>query len=313
MTPRVTRLAPSPTGALHLGNARTFLINWALARRSGWRIVLRIEDLDTPRIKSGAAEGIVRTLRALGLDWDEGPYIQSHDLSAYERAMQRLAREGLAYPCDLSRGEIEAATSAPNQGDHEQRFDASLRPASAGRSLAFEPGAANWRFVVPEREVVVDDAFAGPTRQNPARLIGDFVVWTRRGQPSYQLAVVVDDAGQGVTDIVRGDDLLSSAARQMLLYEALGLGPAPTYFHLPLVRGADGRRLAKRHGDTRVESYLNAGVEPGRLIALMARWCGMGSHDHLTSRGFADHFDLHTIPRADIVFSEWDDRWLRGG
>lgn len=313
MAQHVTRLAPSPTGALHLGNARTFLVNWALARQNAWRIVLRIEDLDTPRVKPGAIEGVARTLRALGMDWDDGPHVQSHDLAPYEDAMQRLARAGLVYPCELTRGEIEAASSAPNQGDHEQRFDAALRPRDAGHARAFDDRGANWRFMVPERDVMVEDAFAGPSVRNPWRSIGDFVVWTRRGQPSYQLAVVVDDARQGITDIVRGDDLLDSAARQMLLYDALGLGPPPKYFHLPLVRGEDGRRLAKRHGDTRVDTYLAAGVPAERIIALLGRWCGVGPADRLNSRDFAARLDLRTIPKADIVFTPSDDRWLRNG
>lgn len=312
----VTRLAPSPTGALHLGNARTFLVNWAMARQNGWRIVLRVEDLDTPRNKAGAAEQAVADLAWLGIDWDEGPILQSADLSPHVAAMDRLARGGLVYPCELTRAQIEAAASAPQEGTpggaHEVAFPSSLRPRVVARG--FEDAGTNWRFVAPDREVVFDDEFAGAQRRWPSRDIGDFVVWTSRACPAYQLAVVVDDARQGVTRVVRGDDLLESAARQILLYEALGLGPPPRYCHLPLVRGADGRRLAKRHGDTRLSRYREAGVRPERVVALIGRWCGVSdAKAALPARDFARIVELGTIPKADITFGPEDDAWLLAG
>jgi len=197
-----TRLAPSPTGALHLGNARTFLINWAMARQQGWRIVLRIEDLDGPRIKPGAIESSIDTLRWLGIDWDEGPIIQSHDLEPYRAAMRTLASHAVAYPSELSRTEIESAASAPQEGVHESVFLASLRPPLHPRG--FDNPDTNWRFVVPDSAITFRDGFAGPQSHHPARSIGDFIIWTKRAQPSYQLAVVVDDHRQGITHIVRG-------------------------------------------------------------------------------------------------------------
>src|SRR5690606_22498005 len=269
---------PSPTGALHLGNARTFLITWAIARRLGWRILLRIEDLDGPRIKDGAAEGILDTFRWLGIDWDGEPTVQSRDLSPYADAMRTLARAGAAYPCALTRTEIEQAASAPHgssvssgASSHETRFPPELRPALHPRE--FVDTATNWRFVAPNEAVGFVDGFLGPQRISPAETVGDFVIWTKRAQPAYQLAVVVDDHRQGVTDVIRGDDLLDSAARQLLLYRALGYAPAQ--MHLPLVVGEDGRRLAKRHGDTRVERYRACGVRAERLIGLIARWSGV--------------------------------------
>lgn len=305
----VTRLAPSPTGALHLGNARTFLVNWALARRHGWRVILRIEDLDGPRVKPGAIDATIDILRWLGIDWDEGPIIQSADLSPYRDAMRRLAAAGLAYPSDLTRSEIEAAASAPQEGSHEQPFPASLRPPLAGR--AFEDEQTNWRFATPPGAVMFEDTFAGPQRSEPAATIGDFVVWTKRAQPSYQLAVVVDDARQGITQIVRGDDLLDSAARQLLLYRALGLAPEPAYTHLPLVKGQDGRRLAKRHGDTRLETYRARGVSAERVIGLIAVWSGVsGPRRQLSAPEFEAMFDPARMSREAIVFTPEDDRWL---
>ncbi|MBX3365361.1 MAG: hypothetical protein KF866_11445 [Phycisphaeraceae bacterium] len=305
-----TRLAPSPTGALHLGNARTFLVNWAIARQRGWRIVLRIEDLDTPRVKPGAIDETISTLRALGIDWDEGPLVQSTDLRPYREAMRVLAARGDVHRCALTRGEIASAASAPQEGDHESRYDPSLRPTDAGKPVVFADEATNWRFLTSPGMVEFTDGFAGPQRIEVSGRLGDFVVWTKRGQPAYQLAVVVDDARQGITQIVRGNDLLDSAARQLLLYRSLGWEPEPAYTHLPLVRGEDGRRLAKRHGDTRVTEYLRRGVAVERMIALIGRWCGMEPEEHLSASAFASRLDLRRIPQHDIIFTSEDDRWL---
>ncbi len=315
---RVTRLAPSPTGALHLGNARTFLINWAMARRSGWRIVLRIEDLDGPRIKEGAAESAIGTLGWLGMDWDEGPLVQSHDLDPYTSAMRALASAARVYPCALTRAEIEQAASAPHgrspsshAASSESRFPAELRPELHTRD--FDDPETNWRFAVHDETVEFDDAFAGAQRIAPADTIGDFVVWTKRAQPAYQLAVVVDDHRQGVTDIVRGDDLLDSAARQLLLYRALGLKPEPSYTHLPLVVGEDGRRLAKRHGDTRVDHYRAQGVPAERVIGLIAFWSGVQDRRApMSAAEFVSAFNLERLPPAAAVFTREDDQWLLG-
>jgi glutamyl-tRNA synthetase len=311
MTTDITRLAPSPTGALHLGNARTFLITWALARQLGWKIILRIEDLDGPRIKSGAIESTIDVLHWLGIDWDAGPFVQSHDLTPYRRAMQSLAGAALAYPSDLSRSEIEAAASAPQEGVHETPFPASLRPPQISRN--FDADDTNWRFVVASGAVRFEDAFAGPQDLNPAATIGDFVIWTKRAQPSYQLAVVVDDARQGITQVVRGNDLLDSAGRQLLLYRALGLNPEPSYTHLPLIRGTDGKRLAKRHGDTRLASYRAAGTTPERIIGLLAAWSGICPRpEPMSAAVFAERLNLNTMSHDDCVFTPEADAWLQG-
>lgn len=321
-TPPRTRLAPSPTGALHLGNARTFLITWALARANGWRIVMRVEDLDTPRVKPETIDQALRDLEWLGVDYDEGPIIQSRDLEHHVEAMAALAAKGLAYPCELTRTQIEAAASAPHDAPtaddapgHEVRFPSSLRPADWSAPRLFESRETNWRFAcpdAPEGLVEFDDLFAGPQRVTPADTIGDFVAWTKRGTPSYQLAVVVDDQRQRATHVVRGDDLLDSAARQTLLYRALGFGPPPTYLHLPLVKGADGRRLAKRHGDTRLSHYRARGVPPERIVALLARWSGVedASEQAMSAAEFASRLALDRIPRTPIIFTPDDDAWL---
>ncbi len=309
---QVTRLAPSPTGALHLGNAFAFVVNWALARKHGWHIALRIEDLDTPRIKPGAIERTIGTLDWLGLDWDSGPTTQAGCLQKYQDAMEKLARRGSVYPCELTRSQIEQASSAPHVGDpghHETRFDASLRPVVFPDH--FCETQTNWRLRVEPGVVSFVDLHMGEQGFDLDQITGDFAVWTRRGTPSYQLAVVVDDAEIGVTQVVRGNDLLDSAARQMLIYDALGLGSAPSYTHLPLVRGEDGRRLAKRHGDTRIDSYVEAGVNQERIIGLLAFWSGiLAQRTPMSIEGFLDGFSLDTLPTEDLVFTDEDNAWL---
>lgn len=310
MTPPTTRLAPSPTGALHLGNARTFLITWSLARAAGWRIVLRIEDLDGPRIKTGAAAAAIETLAWLGIDWDEGPITQSDDLSPYRDAMALLAGRGAAFACDLSRAELESAASAPNAGDPaEPRFPPELRPTLGPRSFA--AGETNWRLVVEDEPVAFDDALLGAVVTNPGRSVGDFVIWTKRGVPAYQLAVAVDDARHRVTHVVRGDDLADSTGRQLLVYRALGLTAPRFWMHLPLVVGPDGRRLAKRHGDTRIDHYRARGVPADRLIGLLAWWSGAAqAREPMPAAEFAARLRTATIPRTPVQFSAEDDAWL---
>jgi len=309
-----TRLAPSPTGALHLGNVRTFLINAALAGRLGWRTILRIEDLDTPRVKPGVIDETIEIMRWLGLDWDEHAPLQSADLEPYREAMRSLAALGRVYPCERTRGDIERAASAPNEGDAEHEFGPELRPPGfrPGVPVEFDREDINWRFAVEAGKIVrFDDRFAGPQSVEISATIGDFLVWTKRSQPSYQLAVVVDDARQGVTQIVRGDDLIPSAARQRLLWESLNFGTFPAQWHIPLVRGPDGRRLAKRHGDTRISTYRNNGVPAERVIGLIAWWCGIGTQpEPMSASAFIGAFDIRTMSRGDITFTEADEQWL---
>ena len=310
MTPRRTRLAPSPTGALHLGNARTFLVTWAMARREGWGIVYRCEDLDGPRVKPEAVAAAVTDLRWLGIDWDEDAGCQSDDPEPYLAAIRRLADEGRIFRCDRSRREIEAAASAPHAGEHEVRFPEELRPPA---------GDAAWRFAGPEHAHrlqvdpgarTIDDAFAGRRTVDVSAEVGDFLVWTRQSVPAYQLAVVVDDARQRITDVVRGDDLLPSAARQAILHERLGQ-PEPRWWHLPLVVGPDGRRLAKRHGDSRVASYRDAGVPAERIVGWVAWTCRQQPERRpMTAAAFRDRFDPAAMPHDRITFTEEDHRWL---
>lgn len=314
MTGRVTRLAPSPTGALHLGNARTFLVNWVVARQRGWKIVLRVEDLDGPRVKRGADREAIEDLKWLGLDWDEGPFYQSGRTELYREALDPLVRGGFVYPCVCTRKEVEAAASAPHAEDGAAVYPGTCRGKYASMEAALadagRPGC--WRFAVNEGVMEFDDAFAGVRRFDVKRELGDFVVSKADGTPGYQMAVVVDDAAMGVTDVVRGDDLLDSTPRQMLVYRALGWAErTPTYCHVPLVVGTDGKRLAKRHGDTRISSYRERGVAASHVTALLAQWCGVGDgREGMAAADLVKSLDLGKIPREPIVFGEAEDRWL---
>jgi glutamyl-tRNA synthetase len=314
----ITRLAPSPTGALHLGNARTFLINWILGRQNGWKIILRIEDIDGPRIKAGADQQALDDLRWLGIDWEDGPIYQLHRMPLYRAAMEQLLENKLAYPCVCSRKEVEQAASAPHAEDGASVYPQTCRDRfdsveAARRDSGKEPAI---RFRVPDVTMTWNDLFVGPMVSHPARDLGDFIIAKSApaigiATPSYQLAVVVDDAAMGVTHVVRGDDLLDSTPRQMLLYNALGLEEeVPQYLHLPLVIGEDGRRLAKRHGDTRLSHYRELGVTPQRMLGLMAKWCGIGEHDAMNLPQMLQRFDIERLPREPIVFTSHDDAWL---
>jgi len=315
---RMTRLAPSPTGALHLGNARTFLVNWIIARKSGWRILLRIEDLDGPRIKPFADRELIDDLKFLGLDWDEGPIYQSSRISHYQQAIQTLLRKGQAYPCVCSRKEVELAASAPHAEDGAAIYPGTCRGKFASVEQAKTESGRDpaIRFAAPDRDIEFEDGFAGRQTINVARRLGDFVIAKSDGTAAYQLAVVVDDLSAGITDIVRGNDLLESTPRQILLYEALGAaGAIPRYTHLPLVVGPDGRRLAKRHGDTRIRLYRDLGVKRSKILSMMARWCGMDDAPAEIDdpRQLVERFDLRKISPSPVVLTSADDAWLRQG
>ena len=302
----ITRLAPSPTGALHLGNARTFLVNWLLARRNGWRIILRIEDIDGPRIKRDADQQAIEDLRWLGLDWDVGPIYQSGRIALYRAAIEQLIAHGAAYPCICTRKEVDLAASAPHAEDGSPIYPGTCRDRfgsieEARHAAGREPAM---RFRVPAGEVVFEDQFAGMQRYDVARDLGDFVIAKSDGTPAYQLAVVVDDAQMNVSHIVRGDDLLDSTPRQILLYRALKLDDRiPQYCHLPLITGTDGRRLAKRHGDTRLMTYHENGITSGAVLALLANWCGIETGDTVEHpRDLLENFTLSRLGRGPIVF-----------
>jgi glutamyl-tRNA synthetase len=299
----VGRLAPSPTGAQHVGNARTYLVAWLSARSRGGRVVLRVEDIDSPRVKPGAAAQALADLAWLGLDWDEGPVVQSERVALYESALRRLQGRELVYPCTCTRADVERAASAPH-AEHE----GPVYPGTCAARRAADAGALGgrphcWRFRVPVGARTFVDAFRGGTEVDLASAGGDFVVWKSGGTPAYQVAVVVDDSAQGVTEVVRGDDLVPSTPRQLLLYEALGLR-APAFAHVPLVVGPDGRRLAKRHGDTRLSALRAAGVRAEALLGLLAWSCGwLGRVEPVRARELVGVYELGSVPRAPFVLT----------
>jgi glutamyl-tRNA synthetase len=305
------RFAPSPTGPMHLGNARTALLAWLAARAAGGRLVMRVEDLDRPRIRPGMEERILAELRWLGLDWDEGPdaggtagpYRQSERLPLYQAALARLQGSGLVYPCFCSRAEVARAAEAPHgPGEDGPRYPGTCRDLAAGerreRSRRHPPA---WRFKVEAGAVAFADGLHGPQAFDVATQVGDFVVARADGVPAYQLAVVVDDAAMGVTDVVRGDDLLASTARQLLLYRALG-SPPPRFTHVPLLVGLDGKRLAKRHGALSIGELRRRGADPRRVVALLARLSGLvGDERSLDPADLVAGFGFARVPRAPAV------------
>lgn len=317
--PEVTRLAPSPTGALHLGNARSFLINWTMARQHGWRVVLRIEDLDGPRIKDDADTLAIEILGWLGMDWDEGPHYQASNLTPYHNALCKLLERGEIYPCTCTRKEIQQAQSAPHDDSHELKYPGTCRPkqdvpGTVDCDILLKDSHQAWRILVPEGEVAFDDRLHGPQSIDVHQQVGDFIVASKAGLPAYQMAVVVDDAAQGVTQVVRGDDLIRSTGRQLLLYRRLGLIPEPTYTHLPLVLGPDGRRLAKRHGDTRIDTYRRRGVSAERIMGLLASWSGIVDDPvEMSARTFAEAYDLDRLGQDPVTFTKEDEAWLLHG
>ena len=282
----IGRLAPSPTGAQHLGNARTFLIAWLLARQSRSSLWLRIEDLETPRVKSWATQQAIEDLQWLGLDWDgniligfDKDYVlQTERMERYQQILVELQARELVYPCTCTRSQIESISAAP----HESSLDGPVYPGTCSTKSVHDADELiakkvpfAWRFRIPSQAMELVDQFAG--RQSILDLrkqLGDFVVARANGAIAYQLAVVVDDHEMDVEQVVRGDDLLISTFRQLVLYAALNWSP-PQFCHLPLVIGTDGRRLAKRHGDTRLSAFREAGIQPESIIGMLAYRSGL--------------------------------------
>ncbi len=305
----VGRLAPSPTGGLHLGHARTFLVAWLSARCAGGRVILRVEDLDASRTRPGAEAGARSDLKWLGLDWDEGPdvggpsapYAQSLRLGAYAETLERLKRAERVYPCTCTRADIERASTAPHAEDEGPAYPGTCsgRSVADARNLGDRPFA--WRFRVPPERVSWRDLVLGPVELDLRRLGGDFIIARTGHPPSYQLAVVHDDAAMGVTQVIRGDDLVPSTPRQLLLYRSLGWTP-PEFGHVPMAVGPDGRRLAKRDGSIKLATLRDEGVDPRRLVGSLARACGWADHVLPSSpHDWIGSFGLESLPKSPWV------------
>ena len=275
------RYAPSPTGDLHLGNASTALLAWLSVRAAGGTFVLRVEDLDAPRARPGAVERCLEDLAWLGLDWDEGPdrggpfgpYVQSTRRAGYDDAFERLRAAGGVYPCFCSRKDAAAAASAPQEPGDEAPYSGRCRdlPAADAEARIAEGRRHAWRFRIEGDAPGFDDRVLGPV---PPRALGDFVVRRSDGIPAYQLAVVVDDAAMEMGEVVRGNDLLASTPRQLMLYRALGL-PPPVFAHVPLWLGPDGARLSKRHEGITLRELREGGLGPAALVGRLAHRLGL--------------------------------------
>ena len=308
----VGRLAPSPTGLLHLGHARSFLLAWWHIRKHGGRIVMRIEDLDGPRARPEMIDRALRDLGWLGLDWDGEPLLQSSGLDRITAALHDLERRGFTYPCVCSRSDIRSAQSAPQLGDAEPRYPGTCRDRYASAEGARESTGlpVGLRFKVAEGITEFDDGIAGRVRCDVAGQVGDFLIGKRDGAPAYQLAVVVDDAYQGVTEVVRGDDLLPSTARQLQLQRALDLRH-PSWFHLPLVLDETGRRLAKRADDLSLAELAEGGTDPRAVVGWAARSAGLDVGERVTAREAIAAADFGKLPRAPVRLTEATIQKLR--
>jgi glutamyl-tRNA synthetase len=302
--PIVGRIAPSPTGLLHLGHARTFLIAWWSIRSQGGSIRLRIEDLDGPRVRPELVDAAQRDLEWIGLDWDGPAELQSAGMDRLRAAVDQLLTSRLAYPCVCSRSDLLSMHSAPQQGERELRYPGTCRGRFSSIDQAEQATGklAGLRFLVPEGIVSIVDRFAPPLHSDVAAEVGDFLVARRDKLPAYQLAVVVDDGAQGVTEVLRGDDLLPSTARQWLIQEALGL-PHPTWVHVPLVLDATGRRFAKRTDALALATLREQGVDPRAVVAWAARTSGQADVDRCTPAEIVPGFDLCRVPHRSVRFT----------
>ena len=308
MTGCVGRFAPTPSGRMHLGNLFCALLAWLSARSENGRMVLRIEDLDTFRSRPEFARQLERDLLFLGLDWDEGgsmggpsdPYYQSRRTELYHAALESLKKQGLVYPCFCTRAELHAA-NAPHAGEGDSVYNGRCRDMppqeAAARAQSHAPAL---RLRVPAETIRFQDGHYGPISQNMAMECGDFILCRSDGIMAYQLAVVVDDATMGVTQVVRGRDLLSSTPRQLLLYQLLGLRP-PSFFHVPLLLAPDGRRLSKRDGDLSLDTLLSHGCTAQDLIGRLGYLAGLLDRpEPVSPQELLPAFQWGKIPREDI-------------
>lgn len=319
------RFAPSPTGCLHIGGARTALYNWAFAKRFGGTFILRIDDTDPERSTEENTQIILRALRWLGLEWDEGPqvggdagpYFQTQRHQTYIDARDQLAAAGLAYPCFATPEDIEATREQARAGKIEMRMCSRLSrnidsQTAQARIEAGEPHV--WRLKVPDDRGIIHfhDAVHGDCEVDSKEL-DDFVIMRSDGTPTYNFATVVDDALMQITHVIRGDDHLSNTPRQVLVYEALGY-KVPQFAHLSMILGADGKRLSKRHGATSVEEYQSQGLLPQALLNYLALlgWSLDGETTIISMQRLCESFDLDRISKNPAVFDNDKLAWMNG-
>ena len=319
------RFAPSPTGRLHVGGARTAIYNWAFARAMGGDFILRIEDTDPERSTEENVQVILNAMKWLGLDWDEGPevggaagpYFQTQRTDTYAAALEQMKQRGSVYPCFCTKDELDAkrAAAEANEGGYAG-YDSTCRdldPAEAARRIeAGEPHV--WRLRVPAERGAIefDDAVYGHV-SFPAEVMDDMIVVRTDGSPTYNFAVVCDDANMGVTHVIRGDDHLSNTPRQILIYEALGFD-VPTFAHLSMILGPDGKKLSKRHGAASVEEFCERGYLPDAMVNFLALlgWSLDGETTLIDRKTLCERFSLDRVTKKDAVFDETKLDWMNG-
>ena len=323
MTEQVrVRFAPSPTGRLHIGGARTAIFNWAFARSMGGTFILRIEDTDPERSTQENVDVILNAMKWLGLDWDEGPevggeagpYFQMQRMGTYAEALEKLKQRGAVYPCFCTKEELDAKREAA--GESYAGYDRTCRnldPAEAQRRIdAGEPHV--WRLKVPEGHgpIEFDDAVYGHV-SFPADVMDDMILVRTDGSPTYNFAVVCDDTNMGITHVIRGDDHLSNTPRQILIYEGLG-AKTPTFAHLSMILGPDGKKLSKRHGATSVEEYRDRGFLPDAMVNFLALlgWSLDGETTIMSRETICSEFSLDRITKKDAIFDETKLSWMNG-
>ena len=318
------RFAPSPTGALHVGGARTAIYNWAFARREGGTFILRIDDTDPERSTAENTAQILRSLEWLGIDWDEGPevggaygpYFQTERAERYTAALERMKANATAYPCFCTAEDLQAKREAARTGEGSLGYDRTCRtldPAEVARRLsAGEPHV--WRLLVPEDrgDIIVDDIVRGET-VFPASAMDDFVLVRSDGTPTYNFATVVDDAEMEITHVIRGDDHLSNTPRQVLVFEALGHF-VPRFAHLSMIWGADGKKLSKRHGATSVEQFRDDGYLPETLLNYLALlgWSLDGETTIISTDTLKTEFSLERVSKNPAIFDFEKLEWMNG-
>ena len=314
------RFAPAPSGSIHVGNARSALFGWAFARHHGGAFVLRVEDTDTGRVSEEAFHGVMESLRWLGIDWDEGPdvggphapYRQSQRGDLYDREVRQLLEQGNAYPCYCTPEELEERRRASQAAGRAPGYDGRCRALTdaerASREAEGRPKVI--RFVMPQRDLVVRDLVKGDVHF-AAGALQDFVLVRSDGSPVFLLAVAVDDMLMGITHVIRGDDLLASAPRNMAVIEALG-GKVPLYGHLPLLVGADRQPLSKRHGSTSVEAFREQGFLPEALVNYLALlgWSKDAETTFLTREELVAAFDLSRVSSNPAAFDTKKLEWM---
>ena len=319
------RFAPSPTGRLHIGGARTAIFNWAFARAMGGTFILRIEDTDPERSTEENVKVILNAMKWLGLDWDEGPevggeagpYFQMQRMGTYTEALERLKERGAVYPCFCSKETLDAKReqAEKTEGGYAgyDRTCRDLDPAEAQRRIeAGEPHT--WRLKVPLNHgpIEFNDAVYGHV-SFPADVMDDMILVRTDGSPTYNFAVVCDDANMGITHVIRGDDHLSNTPRQILIYEALGY-EKPTFAHLSMILGPDGKKLSKRHGATSVEEYRDRGYLPDAMVNFLALlgWSLDGETTIMSRDVICSQFSLDRITKKDAIFDETKLDWMNG-